>query len=137
MRAPYIELMHPSHPPNLAEFDQIARRIYQAMPLEFRQMCNNLMIQSVEWPDEETLDDMGIDSPYGLLGLYHGIDLTRKSIMQPQPSQDMVFLYRKPIIAFAKHRGEELARVIAHVLIHEIGHHFGLSDDDMYALGGR
>ena len=122
---------------SLREFDDLARKIYQAMPLEFRQMCDGLIIQSADWPDDETLDHMGIDSPYGLLGLYHGVDLTQKSMMAPVQGQDMVFLYRKPILAFAKARGEEVPRVIAHVLIHEIGHHFGLSDDDMYALGGR
>ncbi len=129
--------MHSSHPPSLAEFDAIARRVYQAMPVEFRRMCDGLVIQSADWPDEETLDDMGIDSPYGLLGLYHGIDLTQRSVMDPRPHQNMVFLYRQPILAFTKQRGEDLRRVIAHVLIHEIGHHFGLSDDDMYALGGH
>jgi predicted Zn-dependent protease with MMP-like domain len=128
--------MHSSHSPSLEEFDRIARRVYQAMPLAFRRMCDGLVIQTAEWPDEATLDDMGIDSPYGLLGLYHGVDLTQKSIMDPRPHQDMVFLYRQPILAFTKHRGEDLPRVIAHVLIHEIGHHFGLSDDDMYALSG-
>ncbi len=126
--------MQPSRPTSLAEFDAVARRVYQAMPLQFRQMCDGLVIQTVEWPDDDTLDHMGINTPYGLLGLYHGVDLTRKSVMHPMPRQDMVFLYRQPILAFAKHRNEELVRVIAHVLIHEIGHHFGLSDDDMYAL---
>lgn len=100
-------------------------------------MCDGLVIQSADWPDEQTLDDMGIDSPYGLLGLYHGIDLTQRSVMDPRPHQNMVFLYRQPILAFTKQRGEDVRRVIAHVLIHEIGHHFGLSDDDMYALGGH
>ncbi len=126
--------MQRSRQPTLPEFDAMARRIFQAMPLEFRRMCDGVVIQTVEWPDEDTLDHMGIDSPYGLLGLYHGVDLTRKSIMHPMPGQDMVFLYRQPILAFAKAKGEDLVRVIAHVLIHEIGHHFGLSDDDMHAL---
>jgi len=128
--------MNSSHPPSLSEFDAFARRVFQAMPVEFRRMCDGLVIQTAEWPDEDTLDAMEIDSPYGLLGLYHGIDLTQKSIMDPRPSQDMVFLYRQPILAFTKHRGEELGRVIAHVLIHEVGHHFGLSDDDMHELAG-
>jgi len=128
--------MNSSHPPSLSEFDAFARRVFQAMPVEFRRMCDGLVIQTAEWPDEDTLDAMEIDSPYGLLGLYHGIDLTQKSIMDPRPSQDMVFLYRQPILAFTKHRGEELGRVIAHVLIHEVGHHFGLSDEDMHELAG-
>jgi len=120
----------------LEEFDAIARRVYQAMPVEFRRMCQDVIIQSVDWPDERTLDDMGIDSPYGLLGLYHGVDLTRRSVLDPRPHQDMVFLFRQPILAFTRHRGEDLRRVIAHVLIHEIGHHFGLSDEDMHELSG-
>ena len=128
--------MQRSYPtvPTLAEFDAIARRVFAAMPIEFRRMCDGVLIQTAEFPDNETLDMMEIDSPYGLLGLYSGVDLTRKSIMQTGTQPDMVFLYRQPILAFARQNDEDLLRVIAHVLIHEIGHHFGLSDDDMHSL---
>jgi len=97
-------------------------------------MCEGVVIQSAEFADDETLDAMDIDSPYGLLGLYSGVDITRKSVMQSGGRPDMVFLYRQPILAFARHHDEDLLRVIAHVLIHEIGHHFGLSDDDMHGI---
>lgn len=128
--------MKRSHPsvPTLAEFDAAARRVFAAMPLEFRRMCEGVVIQSAEFADDETLDAMDIDSPYGLLGLYSGVDITRKSVMQSGGRPDMVFLYRQPILAFARHHGEDLLRVIANVLIHEIGHHFGLSDDDMHGI---
>lgn len=129
-------MMPRSYPtvPTLAEFDAIARRVFGAMPVEFRRMCEGIIIQTSEFADDGTLDAMEIDSPYGLLGLYSGVDITRKSIMQSGGTPDMVFLYRQPILAFARQNDEDLLRVIAHVLIHEIGHHFGLSDDDMHEL---
>ena len=75
--------------------------------------------------------EMNLSSPYDLLGLYQGISLDRKSVSDPMPDVDMIFLYREPIIVYAEQTGEALERVVRHVLIHEIGHHFGLSDDDM------
>jgi predicted Zn-dependent protease with MMP-like domain len=77
------------------------------------------------------LDSLGIDSPFGLLGLYTGVDLARKSVMDVSPMPDMVFLYRRPILDYWAEHEDTLGAIVAHVLVHEIGHHFGLSDDDM------
>lgn len=112
----------------------MARAVFDALPLEFRRLCDGLVIQTPEFADEATLRHMKIKNPYGLLGLYSGVDLTRKSIMATPQQPDMVFLYRQPILRYAKNTGEDLPRVIAHVMIHEIGHHFGHSDDDMHAI---
>jgi predicted Zn-dependent protease with MMP-like domain len=77
------------------------------------------------------LDSLGIDSPFGLLGLYQGVDLTRQSVLDVQAMPEMIFLYRRPILDYWAEHEDKLGDIIAHVLVHEIGHHFGLSDDDM------
>ena len=89
------------------------------------------MIRVEEFPDEETEEAMGLDSPFDILGLYRGVALPHKSINDPRPDLDMVFLYRRPILDYWCETGEDLTRVVRHVLIHEIGHHFGFSDEDM------
>lgn len=101
------------------------------MPHTFREAVGNLVIQVQDTADEETLTALGIDHPYGLLGLYRGVGLPFKSVHDISDGPDMVFLYRLPIISYARSTGELLEDVIAHVLIHEIGHHFGFSDEDM------
>ena len=87
-----------------------------------------------DFPDQEICQDMELESPFDLLGLYQGVDLTQKSFADPSPDPDIIFLYRRPILDFWCETGESLEHLVRHVLIHEIGHHFGLSDDDMDAL---
>ena len=77
------------------------------------------------------LDGLGIESPFDLLGLYHGVDLARQSVMDVTTMPEMVFLYRRPILDYWAEHEETLGHIVSHVLVHEIGHHFGLSDDDM------
>ena len=89
------------------------------------------LIRIADFPDLEIERDMGLGSPFDLLGLYQGVSLDRKSVSDPTPDVDMIFLYRRPILDYWCETGEDLAHVIRHVLIHEIGHHFGLSDADM------
>ncbi len=74
---------------------------------------------------------MGLDSPFDILGLYRGVALPHKSVSDPRPALDMIFLYRRPILDYWCESGEDLSDVVRHVLIHEIGHHFGFSDSDM------
>ena len=100
----------------------------------FRDLCGDLVIRIEDFPTEDILDSMKIDSPFGLLGLYSGVDLARKSVMDPGGMPDMVFLYRRPILQYWTEREDSIDAIVAHVLVHEIGHHFGLSDDDMHRI---
>ncbi len=91
----------------------------------------DVLIRVEEFGTDEVLEELGIDSPYDLLGLYHGVSLDKKSVMDLPLQPDMVFLYRRPILEEWAEGGESLGDLITHVLVHEIGHHFGFSDDDM------
>ena len=84
--------------------------------------------------DEEVEEEMGLESPFDILGLYRGVSLAGQEGSQPPALPDMIYLYRRPILDYWCETGEDLAHVVRHVLIHEIGHHFGLSDDDMEAI---
>jgi predicted Zn-dependent protease with MMP-like domain len=117
--------------PTLAEFETLAHAAYRRLPGRFRALTGDLLIRIEDFPTDEVLDQMGIESAFDLLGLYSGVDLARKSVMDASGLPDMVFLYRRPILDYWAEHEETLGAVIAHVLIHEIGHHFGLSDDDM------
>ena len=90
-----------------------------------------VVVRVEEFPDEETEADMGLESPFDILGLYRGVALPHKSLSDPRPDLDMVFLYRRPILDYWCETSEDLTRIVRHVLIHEIGHHFGFSDEDM------
>jgi predicted Zn-dependent protease with MMP-like domain len=120
--------------PTLADFQALTEAAFERLPRKFRDMCGDLVIRVEDWPDDETLDAMRIDSPYGLLGLYHGVSLNHKSTMSVPYGPDMVFLYRRPILRYIADRGDSVEAVVTHVLVHEIGHHFGLSDADMEAI---
>jgi predicted Zn-dependent protease with MMP-like domain len=122
-------------PPSLDDLDRMARSAWAELPAEFRDLAGDVLIRVEDWADEETLADLGIDDPFELTGLYSGVDLTQRSIMDPSPAQPMVFLYRRAILDEWIDRGDvELRELVAHVLVHEIGHHFGLSDEHMDAL---
>jgi predicted Zn-dependent protease with MMP-like domain len=117
--------------PSLAEFEAIADAAYRRLPGRFRALTGDLLIRIEDFPTDEVLDAMGIESPFDLLGLYSGVDLARKSVMDVTSLPDMVFLYRRPILDYWVEHEETLGHVVTHVLVHEIGHHFGLSDADM------
>lgn len=117
--------------PSLAEFEAIAETAYRRLPGRFRKLTGELLIRIEDFPTDEVLDSMGIESPFDLLGLYSGVDLARKSVMDVTPMPDMVFLYRRPILDYWGEHEETLGAILTHVLVHEIGHHFGLSDADM------
>lgn len=122
---------HKHRAPNLTEFEAIANTAYEALPARFREMTKDVLIRVEDFPTDEVLDSLGIESPFGLLGLYQGVDLTRKSVLDVSPIPEMIFLYRRPILDYWSSHDDRLGDIIAHVLVHEIGHHFGLSDDDM------
>ncbi|WP_421784837.1 metallopeptidase family protein [Hyphobacterium sp.] len=123
------------HLPDIDQFAGLAEEAFNDLPPGFRNMCGNLSIRVADFADRETLDHFGMTDPYQLSGLYHGVDLTQKSVGDPVAFPDQVWLYRKPILAEWADRGDvSLKFLIAHVLVHEIGHHFGLSDADMHAI---
>jgi predicted Zn-dependent protease with MMP-like domain len=101
------------------------------VPQPWRDLTSSVVIRVEDFCDEETEREMGLESPFDLLGLYSGVDLMHKSFSDPVPALDMIFLYRRPILDYWCESGESLAHVVRHVLIHEIGHHFGLSDADI------
>lgn len=122
---------HKHRPPSIAEFEEIAQGAYERLPDPFRALTSELLISVEDFATDEVLDTMGIGSPFDLLGLYSGVDLARKSIMDVAAMPDMVFLYRRPILDYWTEHNDTLGQIITHVLVHEIGHHFGLSDADM------
>jgi predicted Zn-dependent protease with MMP-like domain len=117
--------------PTIGEFEALAADAWQRLPSEFRDKAKDILIRVEEFGTDEVLGALGIDSPYDLLGLYHGVSLDKLSVMDLPLQPDMVFLYRRPILEEWAESGESLGDLITHVLVHEIGHHFGFSDDDM------
>lgn len=117
--------------PSLAVFETLAKEAWDKLPAHFRQMCGDLIIRVEDFAIDEVLDEMGIDDSYDLMGLYQGVSLNNKSVSDPPRDPDMVFLYRRPILDYWAEGEETLGDIITHVLVHEIGHHFGFSDDDM------
>ena len=120
-----------THPPSLADIEAIARAALTSIPDEFRRFVTDVVIRVEEFPDAETMNEMALESPFDLLGLYRGVSLDRQSVSEMRDGLDMVFLYRSPILDYWCETGEDLTHIVRHVLIHEICHHFGFSDDDM------
>ena len=126
---------HPfSQAPSLADIEALAERAMGTIPVELKRHLGNVVIRVDEFPDEEVEEEMGLESPFDILGLYRGVALPHKSVSSTRPDADLVYLYRRPILDYWCETGEDLYRVVRHVLIHEIGHHFGFSDDDMDRL---
>ena len=118
--------------PSLDDIEALARQAWDAMPASFRQLAAGIIFRVEDLAEEDVLADLGIDDPFELTGLYQGIDLTQQSIADPRPSTPIVFLFRRAILDEWIERGNVgLADLVAHVLVHEVGHHFGLSDEQM------
>jgi predicted Zn-dependent protease with MMP-like domain len=122
---------HKHRAPSLAQFQAIAHAAYEKLPAPFREMTKDVVIRVEEFPTDEVLDSLGIESPFGLLGLYQGVNLARQSVFDVTTMPEMIFLYRRPILDYWAEHKDSLGEIITHVLVHEVGHHFGLSDDDM------
>ena len=120
--------------PTLEEFEAIADQAYQSIPTVLRSRVDTVVVRVEEFADDDTLEEMGCESPFDLMGLYRGISLDRKGVSDVVQDVDMIFLYRRPLLDYWCESGDTLGVVIRHVLIHEIGHHFGFSDDDMERL---
>jgi len=120
--------------PSLAEMEAIAEEAYGRLPKTFRALCEGLVIRVDDFPTDDVLRDMRCETEFDLLGLFHGIGLPFQSVTHPSQMPNMVWLYRRPILDYWAEHEETLGSIITHVLVHEIGHHFGLSDDDIDAI---
>jgi predicted Zn-dependent protease with MMP-like domain len=124
----------PLKSPSLVEFEAIATEAFRRLPAHFRDRCEGVVIHVEDYATDEVLDTMGIQNELDLMGLFQGVGLPFQSESAPTPMPNMVWLYRVPILLYWAEHEEALGAIITHVLVHEIGHHFGLSDDDMYGL---
>jgi predicted Zn-dependent protease with MMP-like domain len=122
------------HAPSLAEFESLAADVFQGLPEKFRAMCADLVIRVEDFPSDDVLDQMGLESPFELMGLFQGIGLPFRSESLSGVMPNMIWLYRRPILDYWAEHEEALGAVVAHVLVHEIGHHFGLSDADIAVI---
>ena len=120
--------------PDLPVFQALAGSAWDKLPGQFRQMCGDLVIRVEDFATDDVLDELEIESPFDLLGLYQGVSLPGKSAVDLPREPDMVFLYRRAILDEWSNGEDSLGAIITHVLIHEIGHHFGFSDADMEAI---
>src|SRR3984893_9109260 len=125
------DIMPERLPPSLAEIETLAERALGTIPRQLKRQLGRVVIRVEEFPDEETEAAMALEGPFDILGLYKGVALPHKSVSDPRPNLDMIFLYRRPILDYWCESGEDLGHLVRHVLIHEIGHHFGFSDEDM------
>lgn len=121
-------------PPSLDDVQRLAEAALQTIPDELRRFIGDVTIRVEEFPDESTEREMELESPFDLLGLYRGVSLDQRSTGDVARQPDIIFLYRRPLLDYWCESGESLAHLVRHVLIHEIGHHFGFSDGDMEAI---
>jgi predicted Zn-dependent protease with MMP-like domain len=121
-------------PPSLDDLELMARDGLATLPERLRAFTTELVIHVADFPEQDVIEEMELKSPFDILGLYQGIAMDEQTIESSGTLPNMVFLYRRPILDYWCETGEDLAHVVRHVLIHEIGHHFGFSDEDMEAL---
>jgi len=121
--------------PTLADVEALADAAFARLPERFRRLSEGLVIQVVDFADDDTLDEMGAESEFDLLGLFRGSGLPhRGAVDETGRMPNMIWLYRRPLLDFWCDGEDTLEEVVTHVLVHEIGHHFGLSDADMEAI---
>jgi predicted Zn-dependent protease with MMP-like domain len=120
--------------PSLDDIAVMAQQAMGTIPEPLRDRVAGVAIQTLDFPDDDTEREMGLESPFDLLGLYVGTPFGEQSVTDSRDHVDVIQLYRRPILDYWCESGEELEDLVRHVLIHEIGHHFGFSDEDMEAL---
>ena len=124
--------------PSLAEFEGLAEAAYAGLPARFRKLCDHVVVRVEDFPGDDVVEEMGLESPFDILGLFTGIGLPQDgAVAETGRLPNMVCLYRRPILDYWCESDEDLPHIVRHVLIHEIGHHFGMSDDDMEAIEAR
>jgi predicted Zn-dependent protease with MMP-like domain len=117
--------------PSLDDFERMAEEAYGRLPDEFRALCSDLVIRVTEYATDDVLDEMGVESELDLMGLFQGVGLPFRSVTESGQMPNMVWLYRVPILLYWAEHDETIGSIVTHVLVHEIGHHFGMSDEDM------
>jgi predicted Zn-dependent protease with MMP-like domain len=120
--------------PSLAALEVLAGEVFRQLPQHFRDLAADVVIQVDDFPTDDVLDEMQAESEFDLLGLFQGVGLPFRSESAPMQMPNMIWLYRRPILDYWAEHDETLGAIVAHVLVHEIGHHFGLSDADMEAI---
>jgi predicted Zn-dependent protease with MMP-like domain len=120
--------------PSLDDIEALARQAFAGLPAEFRALTGEIVFMVQDFPDDDVVKDMELESEFDILGLFSGPDLAASEAGHASGHQTMIFLYRRPILDYWAEHGEPLGHIVRHVLIHEIGHHFGLSDDDMEGI---
>jgi predicted Zn-dependent protease with MMP-like domain len=118
----------------LADIEALSGQAYARLPEHFRKLCEGLVIRVEDFPSEDVLEEMGLESEFDLLGLFQGVGLPFRSEAAPTQMPNMIWLYRRPILDYWAENEDTLDEIVTHVLVHEIGHHFGLSDDDIEAI---
>jgi predicted Zn-dependent protease with MMP-like domain len=119
---------------SLDDMEAIATDTFRRLPEQFRLLCEDVVIRVDDFPTQEVVDEMRLESEFDILGLFQGVGLPFRSESAPAHMPNMIWLYRRPILDYWAEHEETLGAIIAHVLIHEIGHHFGLSDADMETI---
>ena len=121
----------PVKAPSLEELEAMAIEAFRRLPDDFRALCDGVVVRVDDFPADDVLDELGAQTEFDLLGLFQGVGLPFRSESAPTQMPNMVWLYRRPILDYWAEHDETLGEIVTHVLVHEIGHHFGLSDDDM------
>jgi predicted Zn-dependent protease with MMP-like domain len=126
---------HDAYAPSLDEFETMAAQAYARLPKKFRELCDGLVIRIDDFPAKEVLDEMKAETEFDLLGLFQGVGLPfRAESGNTGDMPNLIWLYRRPILDYWAEHDDSLGEIVTHVLVHEIGHHFGLSDEDMEAI---
>ena len=124
--------------PSLDDFARLAQAAFDALPQPFRKLAGEVVIRVADFAEKDVLADLGIEDAFELTGIYSGVDLTQRSVLDPGGLGPQVFLYRRPLLDEWAEAGDiTLGELVTHVLVHEIGHHFGLSDEAMHAAEER
>jgi predicted Zn-dependent protease with MMP-like domain len=133
MRSKAMDWAH-REAPSLDDFERFAREAFASLPDEFRSLTEGIVFVVEDFPDETVMRDMKLESEFDILGLFHGPNLAMRVANEGRPDPTMIILYRRPILDYWAEHNERLSDIIRHVVVHEIGHHFGFSDDDMEAI---